>query len=192
MLLDVMTCVRRADGREVSLREFPMAELLSVGRDAAGRGDRPERPRRTDASAVLLNATPVLSDEGKRCESCGRHHAGHDADVEEPERLRAEFLAMVSHELRSPLVSIKGSAATVLESPTDLDPAVVRQFFRLIGEQADHMHHLVSDLLDVARIETGDAGSQSRTGGGVRAGGAGEERLHQRRGQEQPGHRCRT
>ena len=77
------------------------------------------------------------------------------AAVEETERLRAEFLGMVSHELRAPLSSIKGSAATVLESPNDLDPAVVRQFFRIIGEQADHMHGLVSDLLDVARIETG-------------------------------------
>ena len=36
-----------------------------------------------------------------------------------------------------------------------MDPAVVRQFFRIIEEQADHMHNLVADLLDVARIETG-------------------------------------
>ena len=69
--------------------------------------------------------------------------------------MRAEFLGMVSHELRAPLTSIKGSAATVLGSTADLDPAVVRQFFRIIDEQADHMHDLVADLLDVARIETG-------------------------------------
>ena len=73
----------------------------------------------------------------------------------EAKALRAEFLGMVSHELRAPLTSIKGSAATVLGSSTDLDPAVVRQFFRIIEEQADHMHGLVADLLDVARIETG-------------------------------------
>ena len=36
-----------------------------------------------------------------------------------------------------------------------LSPAAVRQFFRIIDEQADHMHDLVADLLDVARIETG-------------------------------------
>ena len=47
------------------------------------------------------------------------------------------------------------TAATVLGSSADLDPAVVRQFFRIIDEQADHMHDLVADLLDVARIETG-------------------------------------
>ena len=75
--------------------------------------------------------------------------------LEELDRLRAEFLGMVSHELRAPLTSIKGSAATVLGSSADIDPAVVRQFFRIIDEQADHMHDLVADLLDVARIETG-------------------------------------
>ena len=69
--------------------------------------------------------------------------------------MRAEFLAMVSHELRAPLTSIKGSAATVLDSAADLDPAVVRQFFRIVADQADHMHDLVTDLLDVARIDTG-------------------------------------
>ena len=151
MLLDVITCVR-ADGREVSLREFPVAELLSV----------PETLRAEEivlgvpdgrSVTVLLNATPILSDEGA-VESVVVTMQDM-ADVEELERLRAEFLAMVSHELRAPLTSIKGSTSTVLESPTDLDPAVVRQFFRLIGEQADHMHDLVSDLLDVARIETG-------------------------------------
>ena len=76
------------------------------------------------------------------------------AEIEELARMRAEFLAMVSHELRAPLTSIKGSASTVLDSAADLDPAVVRQFFRIISDQA-HMHDLVTDLLDVARIDAG-------------------------------------
>ena len=151
MLLDVITC-RRSDGREVSLREFPLAELLSVGETLRAEEIVLEAPDGRSVT-VLLNATPILSDEGA-VESVVVTMQDM-ADVEEMERLRAEFLAMVSHELRAPLTSIKGSAATVLESPTDLDPAVVRQFFRLIGEQADHMHDLVSELLDVARIETG-------------------------------------
>ena len=47
------------------------------------------------------------------------------ADVEELERMRAEFLAMVSHEFRMPLTSIMGSATAIMDSGTDLDPAVV-------------------------------------------------------------------
>ncbi len=62
---------------------------------------------------------------------------------------------MVSHELRSPLTSIKGSAATLLESAADLDPAELHQFHRLISEQADSMRKLIGELLDVARIESG-------------------------------------
>ena len=62
---------------------------------------------------------------------------------------------MVSHELRTPLTSIKGSADTLLEESGKLDPAEMRQFFRIIRDQTLHMRGLISNLLDVARIETG-------------------------------------
>ena len=150
-LLEIMTC-RRADGREVSLREFPMAELLSKGETVRAEEIVMRVPDGRSVT-VLLNATPTQSEEGA-VESVVVTLQDM-ADVEELERLRAEFLGMVSHELRTPLTSITGSASTVLDSAKDLDPAVVRQFFRIIKDQADHMNDLVSDLLDVARIETG-------------------------------------
>ena len=150
-LLEELT-FKRADGQEVSLREYPMAEILSGAEKiraeeiVLGVGDG----RKVTA---LLNATPILSDEGT-VESVVVTLQDM-ADIEEQERLRAEFLAMVSHELRTPLTSIKGSAATIMDSGTYLDRAVVRQYARIIGDQADHMNALVADLLDVARIETG-------------------------------------
>ena len=150
-LLDAVI-FRRADGREVSLREFQMTELLSVGETVRAE-EIVLRVADGRSVTVLLNATPIVSEQGV-VESVVVTLQDMAA-VEELERLRAEFLAMVSHELRAPLTSIKGSAATVLDSAVDLDPAVVRQFFRIIGDQADHMNGLVSDLLDVARLETG-------------------------------------
>ena len=150
-LLETMTFTR-ADGREVSLREFPMADLLSIGETVRAE-EIVMRVADGRSVTVLLNATPILSEEGA-VESVVVTLQDMAA-VKELERLRAEFLAMVSHELRAPLTSIKGSASTVLGSPADMDPAVVRQFFRIIEDQADHMHGLVSDLLDVARIDTG-------------------------------------
>ncbi len=63
---------------------------------------------------------------------------------------------MVSHELRTPLAAIKGSVDILLEAASELDSAEMTQFFRIIGEQADHMRDLIGDLLDVARIETGE------------------------------------
>ena len=150
-LLDVLT-FRRADGREISLREFPLAEALSTGETVRAEEIVIRVPDGRSVS-VLLNATAIRSEEGQ-VESVVVTLQDMTA-LEELDRLRAEFLGMVSHELRAPLTSIKGSAATVLGSSADLDPAVVRQFFRIIDEQADHMHDLVADLLDVARIETG-------------------------------------
>ena len=150
-LLDVLT-IRRADGREISLREFPLAEALSTGETVRAEEIVIGVPDGRSVS-VLLNATAIRSEEGQ-VESVVVTLQDMTA-LEELDRLRAEFLGMVSHELRAPLTSIKGSAATVLGSSADLDPAVVRQFFRIIEEQADHMHDLVADLLDVARIETG-------------------------------------
>ena len=150
-LLNLLT-FRRADGREVSLREYPMAELLGIGETLRSEEIVMRVPDGRSVT-VLLNATPILSDEGA-VESMVV--AMQDmAEVREMERLRAEFLGMVSHELRTPLTSIKGSASAIMDAEPDLDPAVVRQFVRIIGDQADHMNALVADLLDVARIETG-------------------------------------
>ena len=150
-LLDVVT-FRRADGREVSLWEFPMAELLRIGETLRAEEIVLRVPDGRSVT-VLLNATPIHSDEGA-VESMVVTMQDM-ADVEELERMRVEFLAMVSHELRTPLTSIKGSASTIMDAGPDLDPAVVRQFVRIIEDQAEHMNALVADLLDVARIETG-------------------------------------
>ena len=150
-LLDVVA-FRRADGREISLREFGLAALLGIGETVRSEEIVIAVPDGRSVR-VLLNATPIRSDE-EAVESVVVTLQDM-ADVEELERLRAEFLAMVSHELRVPLTSIKGSASTALDPAVDPDPAVVRQFFRIIEDQADHMSGLVSDLLDVARLETG-------------------------------------
>ena len=75
--------------------------------------------------------------------------------LEELERLRAEFLGMVSHELRAPLTSVKGCAATLLDDSANLNAAEMHQFHRIINDQADRMRRMITDLLDVAHIETG-------------------------------------
>ena len=143
--------VRRADGREFSLQEFPLARVLSSGETVRAEEivmGVPDGRRVT----VLLNATPILSGEGE-VESVVVTMQDMTY-VEEAERLRAEFLAMVSHELRMPLTSIRGAGTTLLDA-ANLDPAEMRQFHRIIVDRADHMRELIGDLMDVARIETG-------------------------------------
>ena len=102
---------------------------------------------------TLVNATPIRSQDGE-IESFVVTLQDMTS-LEELGRLRAEFLGMVSHELRVPLTSIKGSAITLLDDSSDLDPAELRQFHQIIVDQVEHMRELIGDLLDVARIETG-------------------------------------
>ena len=77
------------------------------------------------------------------------------APLQALERMRAEFLGMVSHELRVPLTSIKGSTAAALGAARLVAPAETREFFRIIDDQADRMIGLIADLLDAGRIEAG-------------------------------------
>ena len=151
-LLDMLT-FRRADGREISLEEFPLAQALSTGEDGARRGDRHRGPRRRERHHPSSTPRPSARAEGEVASVVVTLQ--DMTPLEEMERLRAEFLGMVSHELRTPLTSIKGSAATLTEAASDLDPAEMLQFFRIIGEQADHMRDLIGDLLDVAAHRDG-------------------------------------
>ena len=152
-LLEVLSW-RRADGREIAPDDFPLALAQELSSPELVRAEEIvlEVP---DGRSVttLINATPIHSEDGE-VESLVVTMQDL-APLEELERLRAEFLGMVSHELRAPLAAIKGSAATVLDGSPAPEPAEMLQFFRIINEQADHMRGLISDLLDAGRIEAG-------------------------------------
>ncbi len=143
---------RRADGRELSLEDLTIYEALGAGETVRAEEIAIELPDGRSVTA-LVNATPIRSEEGE-IESFVVTLQDL-APLEETERLRAEFLGMVSHELRTPLTSIRGSATTLLDEASSLDPAEMRQFHRIIIEQSEHMRGLINNLLDVARIETG-------------------------------------
>ena len=150
-LLEVVTC-RRGDGREVALSEFPVAQQLSNAETV-----RAEEMTLTvpDGRSVttLVNVTPIRAPDGM-VEAAVVTLQDLTA-LEELERQRSEFLSLVAHELRAPLSSIKGSAATVLGAAPEPDTAEMLQFFRLIEDLANQMRGLIGDLLDQGRIETG-------------------------------------
>ena len=143
---------RRLDGSEVPTAELPLERAIRSGETERAVEFVIHRPDGERVS-VLINTTPIRSEEGEVVSVVTM--VQDITPLEELERLRAEFLGMVSHELRAPLASIKGSAATVLGGPSPLDPVETLQFFRLIEEQADHMRDLINNLLDLTRIETG-------------------------------------
>jgi len=80
------------------------------------------------------------------------------ADIEQLkklERVRTEFLGNVSHELRTPIFSLKGFLETLLEGALD-DPAVNKAFIEKAYHHANRLDNLLSDLIEISRIESGD------------------------------------
>jgi two-component system, OmpR family, phosphate regulon sensor histidine kinase PhoR len=79
----------------------------------------------------------------------------HDVtDLTRLETIRRDFVANVSHELKTPLASIKGYAETLLMGAIDKSPQN-RQFLEQINGQADLLNLRIHDLLQLARIESG-------------------------------------
>jgi two-component system phosphate regulon sensor histidine kinase PhoR len=105
-----------------------------------------DREVELDGRSVLLNARPLPAG--------GAVLVMHDlTELRRLEAVRRDFVANVSHELKTPLTSISGYAETLLSDPPD--PEMARTFLGTILGNARRMQALVDDLLDLSRIESG-------------------------------------
>jgi two-component system sensor histidine kinase KdpD len=73
--------------------------------------------------------------------------------LEESDRLKTALISSVSHELKTPLTTIKASATTLLESSTAEDTTVRHELVESINRETDRLTRLVSNLLDMSRLE---------------------------------------
>ncbi|QEH37350.1 Alkaline phosphatase synthesis sensor protein PhoR [Aquisphaera giovannonii] len=79
----------------------------------------------------------------------------HDVtDLRRLERMRQDFVANASHELKTPLASIKAYTETLLDWALH-DEGVNRRYLERIDEQADRLNQLILDMLSLARLESG-------------------------------------
>ena len=74
----------------------------------------------------------------------------------ESERLRTALLSSLSHDLRTPLGSIEGAASSLLQESGVRSPGLQREMAETILEESRRMTRLVTNLLDMVRVETGD------------------------------------
>lgn len=75
--------------------------------------------------------------------------------VEDLSRLKDEFLSIASHELRTPVTSIKGYTQLAKSLIREGDHATAEEYLEIALDQIDRMSRLILELLDVSRIETG-------------------------------------
>jgi two-component system phosphate regulon sensor histidine kinase PhoR len=105
-----------------------------------------DRPLEMDDRSFLVNARPLPAG--------GAVLVLHDlTEVRRLEAVRRDFVANVSHELKTPLTSISGYAETLLSDPPDDETS--QRFLATILGNARRMQRLVDDLLDLSRIEAG-------------------------------------
>ncbi len=79
-------------------------------------------------------------------------------EIRSIERMKTAFVSTVSHELRTPLTSIKGFISTLLQDVDNFyDKDTVHEFYTIIDQECDRLTRLISDLLNVSRIEAGRA-----------------------------------
>ncbi len=76
-------------------------------------------------------------------------------DLREMEFLKAEMLASVSHELRGPLATVKGYAATLLRHEQHISPEERHEFLVAINESSDRLARVVDAFLEMSELETG-------------------------------------
>ena len=113
----------------------------------------------TEDKFISVHLSPVLSDN----QFYGTVSIFRDITKEvEVDKLKSEFVSTVSHELRTPMTSIKGYADLMLmgAAGTMTEPQI--RYLQVIKNNADRLHMLVNDLLDISRIETGKTGLDLR------------------------------
>lgn len=98
-----------------------------------------------DIIAINIDITELKNTESKLIEAKFK--------AEESDRLKSAFIANMSHEIRTPLNSIVGFSDLLLDADTTIEER--KEYIRIIKQNNDLLLHLISDILDISKIESG-------------------------------------
>ena len=138
-----------------SLRNTELKEIIDTVVENKERIVREIDISRPKELYLMAAATPFYSPEPER-ELSGVVLTFHDITrLRKLEEIRKDFVANVSHEIKTPITAIKGFAETLLEGALD-DRENARKFLETIRNHSERLNSLVNDLLTLSRIELGD------------------------------------
>ncbi len=159
----------RRDGRPLADAELPIQRSVTLGHPV--REELELEVADGQVYQLLVHSAPLTGEDGavrgaiaamidlterRRLESQLRARA---EELQELDRRKTEFLAMLGHELRNPLAAVQVAVETLRQPGAAGDPQAIadRDWARdAIGRQVDHLGRLVDDLLDAARVARGE------------------------------------
>jgi signal transduction histidine kinase len=102
-----------------------------------------------------LNVLDVFARQAAGALQQGRATAEMLAEKTRLEEMQSTFVSIVSHELQTPVAIIKSYAATLAREDAAWPPETIQRVSRNIEEECDRLHRLITDLLDLSRIQAG-------------------------------------
>jgi two-component system phosphate regulon sensor histidine kinase PhoR len=136
-----------------------IADTIREASDVVREARMVEQPRE---QVVELHASPLRDSHGALV---GAVVVLHDmTELHRLENVRREFVANVSHELKTPVTTIKGFVETLSEGALD-DRQQAEYFLSIIARNADRLHAVIEDLLSLSRLEHGAELSESLRSG---------------------------
>lgn len=134
-------------------RSYDFTRLIDMVRDKKQAVSLEISIYRRGEMTVEAQGVPVLSEGGVLK---GVLVVVHDiTKLKKLEQVRRDFVANVSHELKTPIAAISGFAETLLDEAED--PDMVREFAGIIYSEAGRMERMIKNLMEISRLETGNA-----------------------------------
>lgn len=114
------------------------------------------KPRKGLSLVQRQSLETFVNQVGLACERAALAESNEVARVEvKSEQLRNSLLSSVSHDLRTPLATISGAASSMLEATAELDATAHRELAQSIYDESVRLNRLVTNLLDMTRLQSG-------------------------------------
>ncbi|BDG61820.1 HAMP domain-containing sensor histidine kinase [Caldinitratiruptor microaerophilus] len=132
--------------------DSPVAELLERARTQGESGSLELRPQGERGPVLVAEATPL---RGEGDAPAGAVLVLHDiTELQRLDQMRRDFVANVSHELKTPLTTVKSYVETLLDGAAE-DPELRTRFLGVVEAETDRMVRLVRDLLQLSQLDQG-------------------------------------
>src|SRR5664280_1463855 len=107
-----------------------------------------------DLETIVVQRTANLQAATGELADRNRQLARANEELRELDRMKSDFVSLVSHQLRAPLTNING-ALELVSQDANLLPAVSQRTLRILADEGHRLSHMIETILDVSRLEAG-------------------------------------